>query len=69
MTYLITPRELEDLSETELRSKFSQTLGELSRKQMHAADCPLTLQTLLNILEALRRKRARQSRYIPMLTL
>lgn len=69
MTYLITPQELEDMSETELRSKFSQILDDLSRKQMHAADCQMTLQTLLNILEALRRKRARQSRYIPALVL
>lgn len=68
MTYLITPQELEDMSEAELRSKFSQILGDLARRQQHAADCPMTLQTLLNILEALRRKRTRQSRFVPALT-
>lgn len=68
MTNLITLAELEDLSETELRSKFCQILNDMARRQQQAQECPLTMLTLQNIQEALRRKRARekQSRFMPM---
>jgi hypothetical protein len=66
MTQLITLPELETLSETELRAKFSQILDDLARKGSHAQECPLTMLTLRNIQEALRRKRAKRSRFTPM---
>ncbi len=68
MTNLITLPELEDLTETELRSKFCNILNELARRQQHAQDCPLTMLTLQNIQEALHRKRVRgmESRFTPM---
>ena len=66
MTQLITLPELETLSETELRAKFSQILNDLARKGSQAQECPLTMLTLRNIQEALRRKRAKRSRFAPM---
>lgn len=63
MTQLITLPELEQLSETELRSKFRQILNDLARKERQ--ECPLTMLTLQNIQEALRRKRVKKSRFTP----
>lgn len=66
MTQLITLPELEQLSETELRAKFSRILDDLARKGSQAQECPLTLITLQNIQEALRRKRVKRIRFTPM---
>jgi hypothetical protein len=56
MTQLITSSELEDLSETELRSKFCQILNDLARDQQSVAECPLVRISLENIQGALRRR-------------
>lgn len=60
MTYIIPPQELEHLSETELRGKFSAILADLARRNMAAADCPLAMATLENIRRALLRRAARK---------
>jgi hypothetical protein len=57
MTNLITLAELEDLGETELRSKFCQILNDMARKEQQAQECPLAMASLQNIQTALRRKR------------
>lgn len=65
MTNLINLPELEQLSETELRSKFCQIINDMARRQQAAQECPLTMLTLQNIQEALRRKRVKRSRFTP----
>lgn len=65
MTYLITLPELEDLSETELRAKYWNIMNDLIRQHQQTRECPLTMLTLLNIQEALRRKRIKASKFMP----
>ena len=57
MTQLITSSELEDLSETELRSKFCQILNDLARSQQSLEEYPLVRASLENIERALCRRR------------
>ena len=66
MTQLITLPELEGLSETELRAKYWHIMNDLIRQHSQAQECPLAMLTLQNIQEALRRKRAKRSRFTPM---
>lgn len=49
MSQIIPQSELEHLTELKLRSKFTQTLDDLVRKQQPAQDCPLAMTTLQNI--------------------
>lgn len=62
MTYIITPQELEHLSEAELHHKFNAILTDLARRNIAAADCPLATATLENIRRAIQRKRAHAPR-------
>lgn len=57
MTQLITSTELEDLNETELRSKYYQIIYELAQSQQFIGDYPLVQASLVNIETALRRRR------------
>jgi hypothetical protein len=67
MTYLITPSELEDCTETELRSKFWHIMNDLIRQQQAAQEWPLAMASLDNIRVAIRRKQAKRNRFAPMI--
>jgi len=63
MAYIITPQELEHLSEPELRSKYCQILNDLAREQHSEQNWPLTMITLQNIQAAIGRRRQLQPRF------
>lgn len=65
MTYLITLSELEDCTETELRSKFWHIMNDLICQQQAAQECPLAMASLDNIRVAIRSKQAKRSRFAP----
>ena len=62
MSYIITQAELEHLNEMQLRAMYSGILADLARRNMAAADCPLTRITLDNIQRVLRRKQVLKPR-------
>ena len=55
MSQLITPAELEGMTEHELRALYSRIISDLSRRGQQAEECPHVLASLRNIEAALRR--------------
>ena len=60
MTQLITPAELEDLNEFELRSKFCRISNDLVKAERAAAEVPMQKASLENVERSLQRKLARK---------
>lgn len=59
MTQLITPAELEGLTEQELHALIGRILSDLARQGRSAQDSPLIMETLRNIHAAIARLRRR----------
>ncbi len=60
--FIITLAELEHLGEAELHAMYHSILTDLTRRNLSAADCPLSRISLENIQRILHRKRAYKPR-------
>lgn len=63
MSYIITPQELEHLSEPELRSKYCQILNDLARQPHTEQKWPLAMVSLQNIQTAIGRRRQMRPKF------
>ncbi len=58
--FIITKEELEHMTEAQLHALYHSIIADLTRRNLSAAQCPLTTITLANIQTVLRRKQVRR---------